>query len=70
MQSFLYNFRLDYVGSGTLPDVYQSSMILVTNMDATGEQRYRLTPTICHLFYIYVFILLKYNHQKGHNTDD
>jgi len=43
-------------------------MILVINIDATEEHRYRLTPIICHLFYIYIFILLKHNHQKGHST--
>jgi len=32
LQSFLYNFRLDYVGSGTLSDVPQSSMILFINI--------------------------------------
>jgi len=37
LQSFLYNFRLDYVGSGTLSDVYQRSMILVINMDPAAE---------------------------------
>jgi len=37
LQSILYNFRLDYVGSGTLSDVHQSSMILVINMDAAGN---------------------------------
>ena len=55
-EEFLYNLRLDYVGSGTLSDVHQSSMILVINMDAAGEHRYRLTPIICHLFiFIYLF---------------
>jgi len=42
-------------------------MILVINMDAAGEHRYRLTPIICHLFYIY---FVETYHQKGHSTVD
>jgi len=38
---------------GTLSDGHQSSMILAINVDAAEEHRYRLTPIICHLFYIY-----------------
>jgi len=52
-----FPFRLDYVGCDTLSDVHQSSMILVISMDAAGEHRYRLTPKIRHLFYVYIFIL-------------
>jgi len=37
LQSILYNFRLDYVGGGTLSDVHKSSMILVINIDAAGN---------------------------------
>ena len=32
-------------------------MMLVINMEAAGEHRYRLTPIICHLYlYLYQFL--------------
>jgi len=36
LQRFLYNFWLDYVGSGTLSNIHHSSMLLVIKMVVAG----------------------------------
>jgi len=43
-QSFLYNFRFDDVGNGTLSNVHHRNMLLVINMDVAGDAWAMPTP--------------------------